>query len=170
MLPACRILPLHEASRQASEGQGAMHTLDVVAPGHSGRAFQLKSAPYLRLDGNNLRGNAAHLPAAVFNGYVWVFGQHYSTEFDISTPCLIRFEGTGTAPSQYGPFPALHLDGPSLFFGPRFEEPLARYDQEKHQWLDCRQGTLHDAVVIEAVNGPGLSELSSLGAKTADAH
>lgn len=128
-----------------------MHTLEVVAPVYSGHALELKSAPYLRLDRNGMHGNAGSSPAAVFNDHVWVFGPHYATEVDIRSPCFIRFEEPGTSSRQYGPFPELHIVGPSIFFGPQFEEVLVRYDREKHQWRDCREGNYYDTVLIETV-------------------
>lgn len=128
-----------------------MHTLNVVAPVYSGCELGVKSAPYLRLDRNNLRGNATQIPAAVLNDYVWVFGQHYSTELIITMPCLIRLEESGNVSRHYGPFSEIHLVGPSILFGPRFEEVLLRYDREKHQWQDCREGNYYDTVLIETV-------------------
>jgi hypothetical protein len=128
-----------------------MHTLDAVAPVYSGRALGVTSAPYLRLDRNNLRANAVPQPVAVFNDFVWVFGQHYSTEIDIPTPCIVRFEGSENTSQRYGPFSALHIDGPSIFVGPRFDLVRFAYDLQRHQWRDCLKGGYHDVVVIEPV-------------------
>ena len=145
LFPKQTICPLDER-----QGKVAMHTLKVVSA-HSDQALLVKSALYLRLERSSLRAGPTDAPIAEYNDYVWVFGQNYSTEIDITTTCVIRFEGAGAASPRYGPFPAVRLVGPAISFGPRFEGTLARYDREKHQWLACREGKYYEAVVIESV-------------------
>jgi len=126
-----------------------MYTLDI-ASAHPGRTLSVKSAPYLRLDRSTLRAGPADTAVANFNDYVWLFDHNYTSEIDITRPCLIRFVSPGQESPSYGPFPEIHIDGPAIFLGPRFEEVLARYDGEKHQWLACAEGKYYEAVVIDS--------------------
>jgi hypothetical protein len=128
----------------------AMHSLDV-ASSLPDRELLVKSAPYLRLDHSCLRAGPENAAVADYNNYVWVFGDHYSTGIDITRPCLVRFEGPGEESLRYGPFPAVHIVGPSIFSGLRNTEILARYDCNKHQWLVYQEGKYFDAVVLESV-------------------
>jgi hypothetical protein len=126
-----------------------MYSLDIASV-HRDRPLPVKSAPYLRLDRSALRAGPADTRVADYNDYVWLFDGKYSTEIDITRPCLIHFESAGEKSPSYGPFSEIHIDGPSIFFGPRFEEVLARYDREKHQWLACGEGRYYEAVVIDS--------------------
>jgi hypothetical protein len=127
-----------------------MHSLDV-APSQPDRKLLVKSAPSLRLDHSCLRVGPSNAAVADYNDYVWVFGENYSTEIDITASCVVHFESPGVESLRYGPFPALRLIGPAIHFGSRCREMLACYDCQKHQRLVCRERKCYDAVVIESV-------------------
>ena len=127
-----------------------MHVLDI-ASWQPEQAVSVASATYLRLDRCGLRAGQANTAIANYNDYVWVFGKNYCTQIEISKPCVVHLESPGEESPPYGPFPEVHLVGPSITFGPRFQERLACYDCQMHQWLACREGKYYDAVVIESV-------------------
>jgi hypothetical protein len=127
-----------------------MHSLYVAIPARE-RGPLVKSAPYVRLIGASLQAGPANVAVANFNDYVWISGENYSTEIDITTPCAIRFEAPRIETVRYGPFPGVCLVGLSIYFGPRYGEVLGCYDREKHQWLVCRERKHFDTVVIESV-------------------